>query len=83
MFKVIGIITSETGKISLSWVCNTFDGLVDAYVVDELNISPNRVNIADLKGKHPHLQNIYFPLLQDNDIGILVGTDHADLVTHK
>lgn len=83
MFPKGSEITSETGKISLSWVCNTFDGLVDAYVVDELNISPNRVNIADLKGKHLHLQNIYFPLLQDNDIGILVGTDHADLVTHK
>lgn len=55
-------------------MCNTFDGLVDAYVVDELNISPNKFNIADLKGKHPHLQNIYFPLLQDNEIGILVGT---------
>ena len=64
-------------------MCNTFDGLVDAYVVDELNISPNKFNIADLKGKHLHLQNIYFPLLQDNEIGILVGTDHADLVTHK
>lgn len=83
MFPKASDLTSETVKISLSWVCNTFDGLVDAYVVDELNISPNKFNIADLKGKHPHLQNIYFPLLQDNEIGILVGTDHADLVTHK
>ena len=83
MFPKASDLTSETVKISLSWVCNTFDGLVDAYVVDELNISPNKFNIADLKGKHLHLQNIYFPLLQDNEIGILVGTDHADLVTHK
>ena len=42
-------ITSETVKISRSSVYNTFDSLTDAYVVDELNITPNKVSIADLK----------------------------------
>ena len=55
-------ITSETVKISRSPVYNTFDSLTDAYVVDELNITPNKVSIADLKRKYQHLQNIYFPL---------------------
>ena len=83
-------ITIETIKnsetFSISSVCNTFDSSVDAYVVDELNICPNKVNIAGLKGKYPHLQNIYYlPLLQDRDseVGILIGTDHADLLIHK
>ena len=76
-------ITSETETISISSECSAFDSSVDAYVVDKLNISPNKVNIADLKGKYPHLQNIYFPLLQDSKVTILTGTDHADVLPHK
>ena len=64
-------------------MCNTFDSSVDAYVIDELNINPNKVNIADLKGKYPHLQNIYFPLLEDSDVVILISTDHAVLAIDK
>ena len=71
--------TKETVNISISSVCNTFDSSADACFVDELNISLNKFNIADLKGKYPHLQNIYFPLLQDSEIAILIDTDHMPM----
>ena len=52
-------------------------------IIVELNTSPSKVNIADLKGKYPHLQNICSPLLQDSKVEILIGTNHADLLIHK
>ena len=76
-------ITSEAVRVSISSVCNTLDSLVDAYVIDEINISPNKVNIDDLKGKYPLLQNIHFPLLQDSEVDILIGIDRADFLIHK
>ena len=81
VFSKVSETTKETVKISISLVCNTFDSLADAYFVDGLSITPSKVNIADLKGKYPHLQNIYFPLLQDSEIVILIGTDHTPMAS--
>ena len=33
--------------------------------------------------KQAHLRNIYFPVLQDSEVGIFNWTDHADLLIHK
>ena len=59
---------------------SVYNGSVDAYIVDEFNISPNKINIADLKGKEQHFRNIYFPLLQDSEIENLIGIAHTDLL---
>ena len=57
-------------------------GNVEAYVVKDLNVNPRSYNIQEVKEKYPYLKDIYFPLLHDSEIEILIGTNNADLLLH-
>ena len=35
------------------------------------------------KKKHQHLKDIDFPVLQDSDVTLLIGTYHADVLPHR
>lgn len=53
-------------NLEISSICNTFYRTIDAFIVENLNVTPYIVDITSLKRVHAHLQIIYYPSLQDS-----------------
>ena len=55
----------------------------DAWVVQNLNLSTEPLNIEQLKASYPHLRNIYIEHPVVDDVTILIGADMPELLLHQ
>ena len=56
---------------------------ISAWVVHNFKIPFNRYDVSEIKKIHPPLKDFDFPVLNDSDVTLLIGTDHADLLLHR
>ena len=77
-------IDSTLVNFDISSICKSYNkSEIHAFVVEKLNVHPNKFNISELKRRYSHLRNINFPLLSECEVGLLIGTDNTDLLLHR
>ena len=76
----------ESKKVSFKVSPESHPNFVDienAWVVSELDIKCQPVNVSKLKKDFDHLRDLELPLLNPEDVSLLVGTNFPHIILHR